>query len=242
LTSTPHSAEAALQKSEARLQLALEQLRAQEAELRLVTDHAPVSLAHCDSNERLVFVNRAYAARFGLTPDQVVGKSIAEVVGAEAYASLRTYVEEATAGRQVEFEISVPYADGARFMHCSYTPEAAPTDGKVGFVAVIQDMTERRAGEDTIRRHERELRSLADNTPDILTRFDRQLRHVFVNTAVEAATGRRPEELLGKTNRELGVSGELCDRWEAALRGVFASGRSEVLEFILNSPYGAPYY
>ena len=38
---------------------------------------------------------------------------------------------------------------------------------------------------------ERELQSLADNTPDILTRFDRELRYVFVNSAIEKATGRR---------------------------------------------------
>ncbi len=34
---------------------------------------------------------------------------------------------------------------------------------------------------ETLLSRERELRSLADNTPDILTRFDRDLRYVFVN-------------------------------------------------------------
>ncbi|MBC7501111.1 MAG: response regulator, partial [Herminiimonas sp.] len=33
---------------------------------------------------------------------------------------------------------------------------------------------------------ERELASLADNTPDILSRFDHEFRHVFVNKAVQS--------------------------------------------------------
>ncbi len=89
---------------------------------------------------------------------------------------------------------------------------------------------------------ERELQSLADNTPDILTRFDRNLRHVFVNAAVEKATGRPRTEFLGKTNRELGMSTALCEQWESATRYVFDRSQPTSLEFSFETHNGPRHY
>ena len=65
----------------------------------------------------------------------------------------------------------------------------------------LNDELERRVAERTERllKRERELRSLADNSPDILTRFDREWRYVFVNLAIEKATGRPRETFLGRS-------------------------------------------
>ncbi len=90
--------------------------------------------------------------------------------------------------------------------------------------------------------NERQLHSLAKNIPDILTRFDPEYRLVFVNAAVARVTGRAGEEMLGRTNRELGLPVELCDRWEAALARVFDSGTAEEIESTFNGPEGLTYF
>ena len=84
---------------------------------------------------------------------------------------------------------------------------------------------------------EREMRSLADNAPDVLTRFDRQLRHVFVNAAIEKITGRKVDELLGKSNRELGMPPHLCDQWDTAINHVFDHGLPTSLDFEFETPH-----
>lgn len=89
---------------------------------------------------------------------------------------------------------------------------------------------------------ERELQSLANNSPDVLTRFDRGYRHVFANSAVTRITGRALEEILGRTNRALGMDDELCDRWEAALGRVFDGGAPEEIEFTLNGADGPAHF
>jgi PAS domain S-box-containing protein len=103
-------------------------------------------------------------------------------------------------------------------------------------------VTERRAVEAALRRRERDLQSLADNTPDVLTRFDSQLRHVFVNAAVEKIVGLKPAAFLGKTHREMGISAEIAAPWEAAMRRVFATGQVEALQFEFETPKGPRYY
>ena len=87
-----------------------------------------------------------------------------------------------------------------------------------------------RVGRRTSRR-ERRLRALLDHSPDLIVRFDRRLRHVYVNRAAELAAGRPREEMLGRTNLELGMPVALVERWEEALREVLASGEVGVMEF-----------
>ena len=56
------------------------------------------------------------------------------------------------------------------------------------------------------------------------------------------ATGRPVADFLGRTNRELGMPEALCRQWDAALRGVFDSGRPATFEFALETPGGPRRY
>ena len=47
--------------------------------------------------------------------------------------------------------------------------------------------------------------ALVEGTPDIISCFDRSLRHLYVNPAVEAATGIPRASFIGRTNRDLGM-------------------------------------
>jgi PAS domain S-box-containing protein len=132
---------------------------APEAQLRLVVDHAPGCLAHFDREGRFRFVNDAYARRFGLTPAQVVGRLLPEVIGAAAYEVVRGHVEAALGGRAVEFEAAIPYLRlGTRVMHCGYRPEPGAAGEVRGVVAVLLDVTDRVRAEAA--RHERAERQL----------------------------------------------------------------------------------
>ncbi|MGN6554476.1 MAG: PAS domain-containing protein [Verrucomicrobiota bacterium] len=139
-------------------------LRASEEELRFVTDHASVIILHCDRELRLKFVNRPYAARFGMAPEAVLGKRIPEVVGAAAFDSFKVYIERALAGESLMFEVKIPYETlGERWMLCALTPEQS-RDGVVpGFVAVVQDVTDRHEMQEALRESEERFRLLADN-------------------------------------------------------------------------------
>jgi PAS domain S-box-containing protein len=95
-------------------------------------------------------------------------------------------------------------------------------------LSVARDMLARDAA---LRRSQRELQTLADNTPDVLSRFDRDLRFVFVNAAVEKVMGRKPREFLGKTLGELAFPSELCILVDESLRWVFSEGVPRSVEF-----------
>ena len=86
------------------------------------------------------------------------------------------------------------------------------------------------------------LRSLLDNAPDAVARFDRKLRHVYVNLATAKANNRPVEDFHLKTMRELGHSEEISSLLEQHLRGVFSSGREDTFDVDFSGPHGRRYF
>jgi PAS domain S-box-containing protein len=105
-----------------------------------------------------------------------------------------------------------------------------------------EQLTNLQESESALRLRSQQLHTLAENTPDILSRFDRQLRHVYANQAATEATGLSREEFLGRTHREIGTPPDLCEQWEAALRETFASGERRRVAFTYSAPGGARHY
>lgn len=123
-------------------------LRRSEAQARLVTDRAPAFLAHINADGRYEYVNDEFASRLGLTPEQVIGRSVPEVIGSDAYTVVRRNLEAALAGQEIEYEAEVPYAGiGTRFVKISYAPNRDDRGRVHGVVAVIIDLTERQRAE-----------------------------------------------------------------------------------------------
>lgn len=85
--------------------------------------------------------------------------------------------------------------------------------------------------EHALRQRQRELQSLIESTPDVLARFDRNFRHVFVNAAAIRTIGLSVDKVLGRSNRDLGMLPSLCDYWEQELEQVFVSRQPRRLEF-----------
>jgi PAS domain S-box-containing protein len=80
------------------------ELEAKDEELRRVTSTTPLVLTRCGRDLRYRFVNRAAAALFGLTPEEMVGRPIVEIMGEESFAVIRPHIERVLAGEPVEYE------------------------------------------------------------------------------------------------------------------------------------------
>ncbi|MHB8901451.1 MAG: response regulator, partial [Thermoguttaceae bacterium] len=125
-----------------------EALRENERQLRLLTDRAPVLLAHWDLEHRFKFANLAYTARFGLLPEQVVGRHLGDVVGQQAYEVIQPWLEKGLRGEVTDYEAEIPFAAfGARWMRAAYTREMDAGGAVVGIVAALQDITHHKLAE-----------------------------------------------------------------------------------------------
>jgi len=125
-------------------------------EMRLVFDAMPVAVAHCDAEQRYVFANKVYAARFGLTPEQIVGRPVVEVLGEELCAQIHPYTQRVLAGESVQYEADAEYAAvGHRHVHCSCTPVWDAAGRVTGWVATVTDVTDVKEAEKVLREADR---------------------------------------------------------------------------------------
>ncbi len=95
---------------------------------------------------------------------------------------------------------------------------------------------------EALQKSEKRFRTLAENSPDVITRFDRQNRHIYINLAASEAYGLSQEEIIGKTHGELGRNPELVKFLETYQEIVFTTGKPETIEFHYKSPQGKEYY
>ena len=79
----------------------------------------------------------------GRTTDEIVGKPIIDIIGPEAFETIRPYVEAVLRGQPVEYEAQIPYANvGARQVHVIYVPEHDDQNQVIGWIASIIDVTD----------------------------------------------------------------------------------------------------
>jgi PAS domain S-box-containing protein len=123
-------------------------LASSEQQLRLVTDTAPQLIYYVDTGRRYRFANRPYAEHYGHTPRGLVGRRVAEVLGADRYTTIKRHLTEALAGRRVTFEVSHAGETGVRHFHVTYVPDLDTAGAVRGVVAVIDDITARKQGDD----------------------------------------------------------------------------------------------
>ena len=118
-----------------------------------ILEYTPFLLAHCSSDLRYLSVSKSYAALLGRTPESIVGKPMADIIGSEAFAIMRPRIESVLRGQRVEYEAEVNLAgSGYRHYHVIYVPERDERDKVVGWVSSITDITDiRKAAEEKAR-------------------------------------------------------------------------------------------
>lgn len=100
------SANRELAATNAALQEAQRFLTRSEARTRQVTEMVPAHIAHLDTDYRYTFSNRQQPAVFPGSTGSVIGSTVAEALGTEAFATLRPRIDRALAGEPQVFEMT----------------------------------------------------------------------------------------------------------------------------------------
>lgn len=196
--------------------------------MRQLADMLPAIALHLDSEGVIDYANQPAAERLGAHAGTIVGGRLADVVGAQAFAVLRQYVDAALRGEATEAELRVALAPGEPDSHVQL--ECRP-DGEDGAFLVLNDVTQLRQTEEHLHRREREFRTLVENSPDIISRMDRGMRHLYVNPAIEKLGDVKAADYIGKTKAELGLPSAMVRAWDAAASAAFTSGLEQKLDF-----------
>ncbi len=127
-------------------------LRAQEAELRQITNGIPASISHFDRRLNIKFANREFANRRSLPIEQVIGQNLNYIYDFAAKPHMFDYCQQALNGEEVSFTQSKVMPDGTtRVTRTRLIPEQDDTGAVIGIFSLGIDITELSRAESDIR-------------------------------------------------------------------------------------------
>ena len=209
-------------------------LAASEQEFRTLAENSPDNIARYDTYCRVVYMNRRLAKTLGTNIQHVLGTTPQENdnrVLADYQAQITAVIETGLAN---EIEMTLPdTGEGQRHHLISLVAERDEPGNIIGVLAIGRDITERKRIEAALAASEREFRTLAENMPDFISRYDTQCRKTYVNSALLKLIGNDPDILLGKTPTEAMPDNPEMPEYEAKLQHTLSSGEMENMDTVV---------
>ena len=146
-----------------------------EQQLRLLADNLPALIAYFTVDGLICqFANKAYATAYAFTVDSVVGKSVPDVIGAEAFAAIQPYILRAIEGETVSYERPLVLPDGsARIIEVNLIPQIISGSKPEAAFVLITDITKHRQAEQAIRDSEERVRKFVDAANEGIVFFEK---------------------------------------------------------------------
>ncbi|WP_169796760.1 ATP-binding protein [Chondromyces crocatus] len=144
--------------------------------LRQIAEMSPLLICYVDRDQRYRMVNRAYEGWFGVAPEELIGHHVRDVVGEQAYAPLKRPIEAALSGERITLETKLLYRKGGlRYVRVNYVPHRSDEGEILGYLALIEDLSERQRLEE-IRRFLAEATAILASSLDYMDSWQRVAR------------------------------------------------------------------
>ncbi len=223
-----------------------EALRESQTQFQDLYDNAPNAYFSIGVDSLILRCNKRAGEFLGYTVEELVGRQVFDLYADTPHGKQKAsqVFQRFQASETVtDEELQMQKADGTP-VWISLT--AIPIQNDRGQVvesrSIVVDITERKQVEEELYRREQEFRTLAENAPDIIFRFDHAFQHTYVNAAVEKATGIPNHAFIGKDHRELGMPEDIVLFFQMHIHKVFESGQVDEFSFSFPTPTGERYY
>ncbi|MEG4960790.1 MULTISPECIES: PAS domain S-box protein [unclassified Microcoleus] len=217
----------------AELTVAKEALQAQEERFRCLSSCSPVGIFIADFEGRYTYANPRCQAICGLSLGELLGDGWENCIHPEdCDRVLARWLDYTREGGEYAIEYRLQTPEGiVRWINVCASRMLSDSGELIGYVGTVRDVTERQQAQAALASSEQQLRTLLENTPDIIIRTDKELRYMYVNKAVETSQEKPLSFFLGKTSQEIGMPPDLCQVWDETLHKVLETCREEIIEF-----------
>jgi PAS domain S-box-containing protein len=208
-------------------------VRQSETRLRLIADNLPMLISYVEADRHVRFVNRTGEIWGAQPAEDIIGKSMAWLLGRDSYRAVAEHILQAAAGNVRQFEGPLVFPDGERrVVEASFIPDFAPdaaprtVAGRTvrGCFIVMIDITARRESEEQLRQALK-MEAVGRLTGGVAHDFNNLLGVIVGNLdlAERDLTGRPKERAL--IGRALGAA----ERGAALTQRLLAFSRRQML-------------
>lgn len=189
-----------------------------------------------DADLRIRYVNEAAVRELGYGRDELLTMSLSDIDTNITRESVQELMRQTVAAGRFPGTVESRHR---RKNGETFAIEVGATtftyEGENLFLTVVRNITGRKYVEEALAAREREFRTLAENIPDNIIRYDRNARKIYVNTATAQLMGVKAEDLLNQTPEETPADMRAMDIDEFArrVRLVLDTGEPQEMEVIL---------
>lgn len=201
-------------------------------------DSLPARVAALDADRRYVYANQEALDFFGAPLEEIVGKTVADVLGAAMDQRIAPLLDELMRGQTPRWADWMVYRNGQRrYVEQLYTP-CMGTDGRlIGFLAFIRDLTDLKLREETLERRlaaldeqERISTAIIKTSIDAIMVVDEEGVLVDLNPAAMTTFGYSRAAAVGRPIADLIIPPASRGAHAAGMARYTASGISRVLD------------
>jgi PAS domain S-box-containing protein len=98
-------------------------------------------------------------------------------------------------------------------------------------LALVRDISERKQAEDKLRESEKTFRTMAENSPDNIIRYDSSAQVIYFNPQIQRTLGRATDHLIGKTPLE--DLGEPFREYQRKIEQVIITGKEDNIDIFM---------
>lgn len=165
-------------------------LRESEKLYRTLTEGHPDGIIRLDTGCRHLFVNEAAQRMAGLPVEWLIGRSMAELPAPADPARFRPLFESCRRVLETTQPDTVDFVwPSGRISEVRHLPEFDEQGRVSSVLGIAHDITEQKRVTAALLDSERHFRTLAENIPDYVVRYDTQARVIFMNAAATTALG-----------------------------------------------------
>jgi len=196
------------------------------AEQARLLDEAKDAIAVIGLDGKFTFVNEAWARMHGHEKREMLGQDLAFVHTPEQFKACEHLKEEVMRLGRVQMEVGHKRKDGSTFPVWLSVSEVRDADNRLtGFLGIANDITERKAGEEKLRRSEERLNTIFQKNPVAMSvSIFETGEYCYVNESMlKLMRATDAAEMTGKRSVDIGILAP-ADR-ERLLRAAGDRGR-----------------
>lgn len=166
--------------------------------IELMSSAYPGLVAYIDTDYKFRFVNDNFYEWFNLSKEQVIGKTVTEIMQTDDLPKRLEIFKEVLGGRKVKYFTKFKHNElGMRDVEVTYSPDKSEDESIQGFVAMAYDITELKAAQKSAQDNEARFRSLTEVMPQLIWIVDAEGQAIFLNNNWSRITSTKLEDNLG---------------------------------------------
>lgn len=213
-------------------------------QLRMITDNIPVLVSRVNAHDfSYKFVNKSFAHTYDISPENIIGRHIRDVIGEEAYMCILPYIERAKSGENLSYESIMPVHGDPRRYIMNYIPELDENRTVIDIIILMFDITAQKMSEEILKESEYRYRMLFEQSPDLNVIISKEGIVTEVSTNLSEHTGYQPEEMIGLHFTELpNINNGDIENFQSLYKNASEGQQFRELEIPLHNKNGMTVY